>query len=155
MREDLDKRLCTEFPLLYRDRRGDPRATCMCWGFPGDGWFRILHELSSKLEPLITAQPDDQRSVAVQVKEKFGTLRFYMEGEDSRMLDLIQEAERQSASTCEMCGIQGRLREGGWLKTLCDWCAAKRDRRGVAMPAQRLRICDTAPGGKRTEGVAE
>lgn len=122
MREDLDRRLCAEFPLLYRDRHGDKMETCMCWGFPGNGWFHLLYELSSKLEPLIEAQPEDQRAVAVQVKEKFGTLHFYLDFGTEEMNKLIREAETKSSVTCETCGVPGRRREGGWLKTRCDWC---------------------------------
>ena len=127
MREDLDKRLCAEFPLLYRDRHGDKMATCMCWGFPGDGWFHLLHELSSKLEPLIAAQPENERAVAAQVKEKFGTLRFYLDYGTEEMEALIREAQAKSAVTCERCGVRGENRSnGGWLKTLCDWCHERR-----------------------------
>lgn len=125
MREDLDRRLCAEFPLLYRDRHGDKMKTCMCWGFPGDGWFHILYDLSSKLEPLIEAQPEEQRAVAAQVKEKFGILRFYLDFGTKEMAELIREAEVKSATTCEMCGVAGQKRSDGWIKVRCDWCEAR------------------------------
>ena len=128
MREDLDKRLCAEFPLLYRDRHGDKMKTCMCWGFPGDGWFHILYRLSAKLEPLIAAQPEEGRAVAAQVKEKFGGLRFYMDFATKEMNSLISEAELEALRTCEMCGVPGEQRSGGWIKTLCDHCAGERQR---------------------------
>jgi len=128
MREDLDRRLCAEFPLLYRDRHGDEMKTCMCWGFPGNGWFHLLHELSSRLEPLIEAQPEDERAAAVQVKEKFGVLCFYIVDETNEMRELIRQAEAKSATVCEHCGIPGERRGGNWIKTLCDWCHARRER---------------------------
>ena len=53
MDENLDKKLCEDFPLLYADRNASMQTTCMCWGFPGDGWHSIIRELSSKLESLI------------------------------------------------------------------------------------------------------
>ncbi len=39
MKEELDKKLVEAFPLLYGDRNAPMQTTCMCWGFPGDGWF--------------------------------------------------------------------------------------------------------------------
>jgi len=63
-------------------------------------------------------QPNHPR--AVQVKEKYGTLRFYMNYSINEMEDLIQIAEDKSAVTCEVCGEPGELRNHGWLFTFCD-----------------------------------
>jgi hypothetical protein len=64
---------------------------------------------------------------ASQVKEKYGTLRFYMSGGTDKIYEFIDEAERKSAQTCEVCGAHGDLRVGGWLKTLCDEHATEED----------------------------
>lgn len=148
MRKELDEQLCREFPLLYRDRFADMRMTCMCWGFPGDGWFGPIYRLSQQLEPMIAAAKiicacghekhegqcldlcyctsyADARPVAVQVKEKFGGLRFYMHYSTKEMEALIAIAEEECSKTCEECGVFGVLRSGGWLLTRCDWCAKK------------------------------
>ena len=54
MNEELTKRLYDKFPLLYGDKDGQMTTTAMCWNFEcGDGWFDIIWDLSSKLEPLI------------------------------------------------------------------------------------------------------
>jgi hypothetical protein len=58
--------------------------------------------------------------VAVQVKEKFGGLRFYCDGGDEFTEGLIQMAEIMAECTCEVCGNPGSLRNRSWLKTLCD-----------------------------------
>jgi hypothetical protein len=133
VKEELDKALVGAFPLLYRDRHGSPYETCMCWGFPGDGWFDLLWDLSCKLEPLIRAWIDehgpDGHPAAAQVKEKFGTLRFYMTCATDEMYDLIAAAERESATTCEDCGEPGKRRSGGWILTLCDACHAAQEAR--------------------------
>ncbi len=34
--------------------------------------------------------------------------------------------EAESCTVCEECGKLGKPRKGGWIKTLCDECAAKR-----------------------------
>lgn len=59
---------------------------------------------------------------AMQVKEKFGGLRFYMNYYVEDLEDLISEAESQSYNICEKCGKPGKSREGGWIVTLCDDC---------------------------------
>ena len=58
--------------------------------------------------------------VAVQVKEKFGTLRFYYDGGDEYISGLVAMAESMSGCTCEECGAPGKQRSGGWIQTLCD-----------------------------------
>lgn len=56
---------------------------------------------------------------AVQVKEKFGGLRFYVDGASERHQTLIQFAENMSYTICETCGKPGKPTTGGWITTLC------------------------------------
>lgn len=119
MNEENTKYLRENFPNLFKEYGGDPRQTCMAWGFSvGDGWFEIIKELAEKLEPMGV--------VAAQVKEKFGGLRFYINSvqtEDWKKIhDIINEAERKSYKTCEKCGQPGELKGGGWARTMCDDC---------------------------------
>ena len=132
MSPELDAELCKKYPLLYADRHADMQHTCMCWGFcVGDGWYDIINRLSMKLEALIQALPEEQRGLckAAQVKEKFGILRFYMDGETPEMTAAIQLAENDAAKTCEACGAPGYTYGKSWLKTLCDNCHNKRGER--------------------------
>ncbi|MBS1993425.1 MAG: hypothetical protein JSS83_23070 [Cyanobacteria bacterium SZAS LIN-3] len=129
MKAELDAALVRDFPLLYGDRHAPARQTCMCWGFEcGDGWEPLIRDLSAKLEAAIAALPADEQPNyrASQVKEKFGTLRFYLTCGTDEMYDLINAAEGLSAQTCEGCGQPGSVRSGGWIVTNCDECAAKR-----------------------------
>lgn len=66
-----------------------------------------------------------------QVKEKFGTLRYYFgttkSGVESDIMYAIERwAENRSASTCESCGKFGELRGDSWVITLCDSCDEER-----------------------------
>jgi len=54
-----------------------------------------------------------------QVKEKFGTLRFYYSGGDEYISGLVSMAESMSGVTCEECGKPGTQTGGGWIKTVC------------------------------------
>ena len=58
--------------------------------------------------------------VAVQVKEKFGGLRFYYEGGDEHISGMVRMAEEWADHSCEECGKPGKSRSGGWIRTLCD-----------------------------------
>ena len=107
----------------------------------GDGWFDILYELAGELE--LVGKAAKIRVEASQVKEKFGTLRFYhsyipvkknpTHVVDKRWFDivdsLIADAEHKSESTCERCGDYGIIRDAGWVRCLCDKCEAEKGKK--------------------------
>lgn len=62
--------------------------------------------------------------VAVQVKEKFGGLRFYVQAATDKHYNFISFAESMSYKTCEECGAPGKRYTDGWHRTLCDIHAA-------------------------------
>jgi len=82
-----------------------------------------LRAVSAEFQPL----PDPvSQVVAVQVKEKFGSLRFYYNGGNEHVCGLVRMAEAMSAVTCEECGSPGKMRGPGWILTLCDLHAEER-----------------------------
>ena len=66
--------------------------------------------------------------VAVQVKEKFGGLRFYVQAATDKHYQFISFAESMSYVTCEQCGSPGKRYTDGWHQTLCDIHAAMNGR---------------------------
>ena len=62
--------------------------------------------------------------VAVQVKEKFGGLRFYVQAATDKHHQYITFAESMSYRICELCGAEGKTYTDGWHTTLCDIHAA-------------------------------
>lgn len=123
----MDAYLVKQCPNLFEDRYKSAREACMAWGFEcGDGWYELLKEACFALEPLIVAQkvkdPEGWEYGyyrASQIKEKFGTLRFYLTGGTDEMYAITDRAEKQSETTCETCGKKGKLRGQGWLYTAC------------------------------------
>lgn len=120
-------KLFRDFPRLYRGRNKPMTESLMGFGFEcGDGWYNLIHTLSAALENHMNESPKVHIE-ASQVKEKFGSLRFYIDGGDDYTLKLIDEAERQSATICEDCGAPAKLqRRRGWFATLCELCAFKK-----------------------------
>jgi hypothetical protein len=125
MRKELDEALCAKYPEIFKDRHGDVRETAMCWGFEcGDGWYNIIDNLCATIQ---NREYNNKRNniqiapvVATQVKEKYGTLRFYYSGGDDYIDGVVAMAEYLSGVTCETCGAPGKTRDGGWVRTLCD-----------------------------------
>jgi hypothetical protein len=62
-----------------------------------------------------------------QVKEKFGTLRFYYSGGDDYISGMVSLAESLTGVTCESCGNPGKQRGGGWVHTFCTPCEEARE----------------------------
>jgi len=68
--------------------------------------------------PIAIPEPIPQ-VILDQVKEKFGTLRFYYIGGDDYIRGMVTMAESMSGVTCEECGKPGTQTPGGWIKTVC------------------------------------
>jgi len=68
----------------------------------------------------VTVQDEIPQVVVEQVKEKFGTLRFYYQGGDEYINGLARMAESMSGVMCEECGSPGTTNGGGWVRTLCE-----------------------------------
>ena len=129
--EDTNK-LWNAFPHLYQDKDKSLMQSLIPFGFEcGRGWFQLIWDLSAALEKEIMLLPEEQRSHcrAMQVKEKFGMLHYYMTSSTDKMDDLINEAEEASASICEECGKTGSERGKGWIYTACDECEEKRKKK--------------------------
>jgi hypothetical protein len=86
----------------------------------------------------------DNLPTLVQVKEKFGSLRFYYDGGTNEIQNYVTFAESMTYRTCEECGAPGEARNDGWVKVLCDKHQKEReDRNGEgAYPSRKLK---TAP----------
>ena len=104
-----------------KDKVGQPT-----YGFKPDGdpvgkiiTQEMIDEAKVKLDEETLKVP-----VAVQVKEKFGGLRFYVNGATDKHWSYINFAESMSYRTCEDCGAPGKTYTDGWHTTLCDVHAA-------------------------------
>lgn len=108
---ELEQRLKEEFPFIR------PWYGIQC----GDGWFGLLHALCCRIKKFLEKEKIENFQV-VQIKEKFGTLRFYTSPSFDKIEEFIQDAEDVSAVTCEYCGQPGKIRGDKWIRVLCDQC---------------------------------
>lgn len=97
----------------------------------GKGW----HGLLDKYLPQIWIIDPDCDLI---IKEKYGTLRIqpYKVSEGVSRNDIhtiARDAEKESATVCELCGAPGSLRtDRDWWETLCDECVSR------AIPAEEV-----------------
>lgn len=122
MKENNERYLFDNFKFFKPD---NPNSS-MQYGFNcDDGWFDLIKNLCEKLEEL-NLENDFE---VVQVKEKFGGLRFYSqnvgvsEEQLTSLVSLVRLAETKSFRTCEKCGNRGSIiTVNGCIKTLCENC---------------------------------
>ena len=109
MNADLTTRLYSDFPALYRGHTQSEYLGSMCWGFQcDDGWYGLVRDLSQQLTDYATAHPAASVE-AIEVKEKFGWLKFHLAEEDATVLEMIEQACLRSRTICERSGQPGVL----------------------------------------------
>jgi hypothetical protein len=117
------------------DFNGDGMRTAMPNGFSGigEGWRQLLWDLCVELEPhvqdlnrkLATEEPPASFEV-LQVKEKFGQLRFYVNHHSGPIDGCIGKAKVLASTTCIDCGQPAQLSTKGRWHVACDACEANR-----------------------------
>jgi len=116
----LQQRLYDDFPELFIQKDLPPRQTCMCWGIDcDDGWFKLIYELCFDLQQHVNEIGSPQVE-AGQVKQKLGTLCFYLDNGNDYCFDLTYHYEERSKSVCEICGKPGKIVNlKGWITPRC------------------------------------
>lgn len=134
MTPELQDELYEKYPKIFGQKDLSPKETAMCWGIEcGDGWYMLIDQLCKHLqfhtdhnnkswngEPLPYPQVE-----AVQVKEKWGGLRFYTNGHSDKQEGAISFAEKMSYHICEECGSTDEVDltiVTGWYRSLCKTC---------------------------------
>lgn len=111
MKTELQDKIITNCPILFRS---------LNYIEAPDGWYNIISSTSKLIEQYLVSKPwTENCPAAAQIKSKFGTLRFYIDNNNSYIEGIIQLAEKLSCSTCEECGIKGDRVNLGWIFTLC------------------------------------
>ncbi len=117
----LNLELCAKYPKIFINKEGTPATT---WNFEcKDGWFELIDQLCESIQNYINDNPNHkiQQVRAEQIKEKYGSLRFYYSGGDELIEGMVWLAGSMSLHICEQCGAKGELRETklGYYYTTC------------------------------------
>lgn len=112
----------------------------------GSGWYCIIGGALAFLDQVRRRTSTDVR--IAQVKEKFGTLRFYVTAPmtkfERNLFDTLTEVI--SGTTCEICGAPGKTGGEGWVSTLCE--RHRVDHRNIDEDGiVRLLLAQTLPEG--------
>lgn len=142
-----DQKLKEKYPEILKELGGDPAKTCMSWVHGGvaigDGWIPLLEKLFDFCQ-FHHDRNGYPQLVAEQIKEKFGTLRFYYHFEPctseaviySKKFNRTEEylegaidfVSNLTEETCEYCGKPSKVHGKQWRTTECKECEdAKRD----------------------------
>lgn len=136
MNEKLEQKLFDKFPKIFQKKDLDMSMTCMCWGIDTpDSWYNIIQKLCEKLQ-WDTDNNNYPQVVAEQVKEKFGTLRFYYGLDNIQKLSeerlthnegyiegVVSVYEDITSGICSECGSNKDVTSTrGWVRYLCGDC---------------------------------
>jgi hypothetical protein len=150
MNLELEKQLIDKYPKIFEVRPGTEIMPYPMFGIEcSDGWYNLLDSLCFQIQSHIDwrenvidrnkkEDPEGQinqkllldyipQVVVTQIKEKFGTLRFYYDGGDEKIDGMVTMAEALSAVTCETCGNAGKIRGEFWYYTACDLHTKEQD----------------------------
>ncbi|SHJ18890.1 hypothetical protein SAMN02745165_01746 [Malonomonas rubra DSM 5091] len=112
MRIEIENKLVQEFPKLFP---GEPAIMI------DDGWFDLVYQLCNFLQHSAD-QCGDPQIACFQIKEKFGGMRFDIDGEcNDYQAGAIQFAQLLSGVICDKCGRPGTQQGNsrGWCQTRC------------------------------------
>jgi hypothetical protein len=108
------------------------------WIECNEGWYDIVDRLSKEINDFATtlnSNGDEQPITVVQIKEKFGGLRYYLNyynlSDETiyKVEQMVREAEKESGKSCEDCGAPAEMCSPRkyWMKTICIPCREKYD----------------------------
>lgn len=136
-----NKRLCKRYPFLRPRNRFDD---IIMWEHPKwdwryhrpyewteldympDGWRKAFGK--QMCEEIRNALIEDNylyKYRIIQIKEKYGSLRWYDWGSSRKVQDIINKYENLSIRTCICCGRPATKISLGWISPFCDKCAEK------------------------------
>jgi hypothetical protein len=147
------KEIIEKYPKIFEHYEGNPNG--VNWFGVPNGWLTIINNLCGTIQSYCDHQrpvpnPDYDHTkeydkedptthrynqvkpaqvTCVQMKEKFGGLRFYTNGHDDIVDGMIRMATHTCDNTCESCGTTENLGiTAGWISIRCKKCAEEANR---------------------------
>jgi hypothetical protein len=132
MKKELEEKLFNKYPEIFKQKNLSPQETSMCWGIDCDnGWYSLIDGLCAFIQMLVETQKLPQVE-AVQVKQKFASLRFYINSGTDEIYNIIHFAEDLSTKICEHCGSMNEVSRYtspcSWIISLCKLCQEENEK---------------------------
>ncbi len=134
MRDKIEdnKELCRKYPFLIpRNRFTDaiPEDFDYSWteldAMP-DGWRTAFGEqMCEEIAQALIKDGYLEKYRILQIKEKYGELRWYDKGATQEVYDIIEKYSLRSTEICIECGKPATVITKGWIFPYCDDCAHK------------------------------
>lgn len=107
-----------QYKYLFSVHRGRIRSIAC-----GIGWYDLIESLLYRIDLYVKYVTLPEFKI-IQIKEKFGSLRFYVDGSDDYIEGMISFAQTQSHNICENCGTNQNIGSTttGWIRILCKSC---------------------------------
>jgi len=133
-----------EYPFLVPRGRDDEKLEmkpeerwCELLAMP-EGWRRsfgldICRDIKKALGDVISVQ----KYRILQIKEKYGSLRWYSTNESDEIANIITKYEYLSEHTCIVCGKPATKVSQGWISPYCDDCVKRMMNDDKDMPYER------------------
>ena len=94
------------------------------------GWLLAFGEdLFKELKEALGDEIKDYR--VLQIKEKFGQLRWYDTGASQAVDDVIDKFTNLSETTCIACGRPAKYISKGWISPFCENCIGEQERNEI------------------------
>ena len=128
----LNKNLCEKYPFLVpRNRFSGEVVENYDYSYTEldempDGWRKAFGEqICEEIQRELNKLPDKDRLSyrILQIKEKFGYLRWYTNWSTIGLDNIIRKYEQISERTCIKCGAAATKISNGWISPWCDECA--------------------------------
>lgn len=133
------EQLIAKYPKIFQDYEGNP-GMVNWYGVP-NGWLPVIDKLCGAMQNYIDnttrytkeGPKKPEQVTCVQMKEKFGGLRFYTNGHDDVIEGMISMAEYLCNNTCDECGSEEDLGiTSGWISVKCRKCVIGHGDRAMA-----------------------
>ena len=119
------QRLVQEYPFLV-DKKVDINLAYSFYTYFDSlpiTWVKNFGEkLCAELKEALIEEGEFENYKVLQVKEKFGVMRWYDNSNNPRIQSIIQKYESLSEKICARCGAPATHMTTGWILPICDNC---------------------------------
>lgn len=127
--KELNKKMVKEFPFLLPHNRWTDKVSedydysyNELWALE-NGWAKAFgYELICELRDALIEANYLYDYRITQIKEKYGTLRWYDFGAPEKVFNIIRKYEKLSGEVCVYCGKPATHETYGWINYVCENC---------------------------------